>query len=78
MKRFCQHKLSQFNGKAILKVRKKPIIIEAIEINEPFEVETMEGVMKGKAGDFLMKGIDGELYVCDRDIFFRTYDIVED
>jgi hypothetical protein len=26
-------------------------------VDEPFEVETIEGIMKGKAGDWLMIGI---------------------
>ena len=57
--------------------RKKPIIIHAKEINEPFRVNSLEGNYKqGKAGDFLMKGVDGELYICDGDIFRKTYDIV--
>lgn len=55
--------------------RKKPIIIHAKQINEPFRVDTLEGNYKqGKPGDYLMKGVDGELYICDKDIFERTYD----
>ncbi len=54
---------------------KKPIPVQAVQINEPFEVETLEGLMKGKAGDYLIRGIEGEYYVCDRKIFLKTYDI---
>jgi len=32
---------------------------------------------QGKPGDYLMKGIDGELYICDGPIFERTYDFVK-
>ena len=56
------------------KVRKKPIPVEAVQIDEAFEVETLEGIMKGKAGDYLMKGVQGELYVCDKEIFDQTYE----
>lgn len=56
--------------------KKKPIIISYKKIEEPFEVETLEGVMNGKAGDYLMRGVEGELYVCDADIFHKTYDIL--
>jgi len=39
--------------------------------------EELEGNYKqGKAGDYLMQGIDNELYICDKDIFERTYDWV--
>ena len=47
-----------------------------MQINEPFQVETMEGILEGKAGDYLMIGVRGEMYPCDQDIFNETYDIV--
>jgi len=56
---------------------KKPIPVRCIRVNEPFEVETLEGVMKGKAGDWLIVGIHGEMYPIDNEIFKKTYDIVE-
>ena len=56
---------------------KRPIVVHAKQINEEFRVNTLEGNYKqGKAGDYLMKGIDGELYICDGPIFERTYDFV--
>ncbi len=55
---------------------KKPIPIGCVQINEPFEVESLEGLVRGKPGDWLMRGIQGELYVCDREIFEKTYDLV--
>lgn len=62
----------------MLDCRKRPIIIQAKQINEEFQVNTLEGNYKtGKPGDYLMKGIDGELYICDREIFEKTYDWVE-
>lgn len=54
---------------------KKPIPIKCIQIGEPFEVETMEGTLKGKAGDWLMVGVNGEIYPCDREIFEKTYEL---
>jgi hypothetical protein len=57
--------------------RKKPIIIHAKKMHEEFRVNTLEGNYKqGKAGDYLMQGIDGELYICDGPIFEKTYDWV--
>ena len=59
--------------------RKKPIVIPAKQMQDAVRVETMEGDSKlGKAGDYLMKGIEGELYICDREIFEKTYDLVEE
>jgi len=57
---------------------KKPIVVHAKRIDEQFEVESLEGTLYGKPGDYLMKGIDGELYICDGDIFERSYDWVEE
>lgn len=55
--------------------RKKPIVVHAKQIDEEFRVDTLEGNYKqGKPGDYLMRGIDGELYICDREIFEKTYD----
>jgi hypothetical protein len=56
--------------------RKKPITITAYPISEEFEVETLEGTMKGKPGDWLMIGVNGEMYPCDKEIFAKTYDII--
>jgi hypothetical protein len=59
--------------------RKKPIVVHAKKMDEPFRVNSLEGDYKqGKAGDYLVRGIDGELYICDGDIFERSYDWVEE
>jgi hypothetical protein len=56
---------------------KKPLFVHAKLINEEFRVNTLEGNYKqGKPGDYLMRGIDGELYICDGPIFERSYDFV--
>ena len=54
--------------------KKKPIVIQACQIPEEFEVETLEGTMKGKAGDWLIIGVKGEMYPCDDEIFKETYE----
>ena len=56
---------------------KRPIVIHAKRIDEDFRVNTLEGNYKqGKAGDYLMQGINGELYICDGPIFEMTYDFL--
>lgn len=47
---------------------------EAVRVDEPFLVRTLEGDMQGAAGDYLMRGVAGELYPCDADIFENTYE----
>ena len=57
--------------------RKNPLIIQAKQMNEPFEVVTLEGKMTGKAGDYLIIGIKGERYPCDKTVFGLTYELME-
>ena len=91
-----------------MKYRKKPVVIEAIQIvkgmdmlspewfisainaNEiilhgfgkftrdiPWvEINTLEGVMRGNGGDYIIQGVQGELYPCKKEIFEDTYERV--
>lgn len=40
-------------------------------------VATLEGVMRAEPGDWLVRGIAGEFYPCDRAIFSQTFDPVD-
>ena len=53
---------------------KKPIPIRAMQINTTFWVKSLEGNHQGKEGDFLICGIKGELYICDKEIFEESYE----
>ena len=59
------------------KYTKQPVTIEAVQMDEPFVVETMENKrgekLYGDAGDYLIKGVEGELYPCSASVFNRTY-----
>ncbi|SDB36067.1 hypothetical protein SAMN03097699_0899 [Flavobacteriaceae bacterium MAR_2010_188] len=74
MKKIDPKNLEDFKFK---KARKKPVVIECVQIDEPFTVKSIEGKVSGKKDDWLMKGVDGELYICDQHIFKKTYDIVD-
>jgi hypothetical protein len=39
-------------------------------------IHTLEGSMKAKVGDYIIKGIKGEFYPCDEQIFKSTYEQV--
>lgn len=54
------------------KYMKKPVIIEAEQLTEETHIETLEGTMKGNAGDWLIRGVEGELYPCKDEIFKKT------
>ena len=71
------------------KARKKPVVVEFREV-EPKEkvdlagamgelVETREGLLSAFAGrDFIIRGVEGELYPIDKKIFEKTYEVVEE
>lgn len=40
------------------------------------EIKTPEGTMTGNGGDYIIKGINGEIYPCKPDIFEKTYEEV--
>lgn len=89
-----------------MKFRKKPVVIEAIEIKvdnaddlaeftgrdsrvaEVMVAEydgdnprvthvfiyILEGIMRGEIGDWVIRGVEGEFYLCKPDIFAATYE----
>ena len=91
------------------KYRKKPVVIEAVQLlwdtwsemcdhagvgklsdGKPegfnpdghadkigLNIPTLEGLMTALEGDWVIKGIKGELHPCKPDIFEATYELVE-
>jgi hypothetical protein len=59
--------------------RKKPVIVKAYKYkgSEPLFIETLEGRMCALPGDWVITGVNGELYPCKDDIFRKTYEPVE-
>ena len=41
-------------------------------------INTLEGVMKAMPGDYIIKGIQGEVYPCKPDVFEATYEVVNE
>lgn len=61
------------------KWKKLPLEVEAIQIDEDFEVVTTKGeLMYAKAGDYMLRGTAGCLYPVDKKIFEDTYRKVQD
>jgi len=40
-------------------------------------IATLEGKMQGNYGDYIIQGVNGEIYPCKPDIFDKTYEPVE-
>ena len=47
-------------------------------LRRSIEIDTLEGTMDGQSGDWLIRGVQGELYPCKPDIFAATYEAVEE
>lgn len=87
-----------------MKFRKKPVVIEAMQLPQIDQdvtpeliaflrsgtnvkelrdcrggvaIHTLEGVRRGEPGDWVIKGVQGELYPCKADIFELTYEAAE-
>ena len=95
------------------KYRKKPVVIEAIQLNAVdindkmqldaplfdelphwllnagveiyreresdyahLHIKALEGVMTASPGDWIIQGVNGEVYPCKPDIFEKTYEVV--
>lgn len=42
------------------------------------EIMTLEGTMMASPGDYVIQGINGEIYPCKPDIFEKTYEVVDE
>jgi len=61
------------------KARKKPIVVKFREVNGKERIETREGILTAnQEEDYIIQGIDGEIYPIKKSIFYRTYDIIEE
>lgn len=45
-------------------------------VNEIVKIKTLEGVMNVIQGDFIIKGVKGEIYPCKAEVFKETYDYI--
>lgn len=61
----------------IKKYIKKPIVIDAYKTNHRITIDTLEGKMIAEPGDYIITGINGEVYPCKPDIFKKTYEEVK-
>ena len=45
--------------------------------NDYIAIPTLEGMMVARPGDWIIRGVKGELYPCKADIFEATYEAVQ-
>lgn len=44
---------------------------------EGVRINTLEGIMFAPFGHYLIRGVEGEIYGCDPNVFKKTYEIME-
>ena len=61
----------------------KTFRVDGREQTDPFEtsetyciISTLEGMMEGRYGDYIIQGVSGEIYPCKPEIFEKTYEAV--
>ena len=54
----------------------KVTVREIVTFPDRCEILTLEGVMRGEIGDFIIQGVNGEIYPCKPDIFEKSYEAV--
>lgn len=52
---------------------KLPIPIRARRLKNAVQVKTLEGTMIGNPGDWLIEGVNGEMYPCKDEVFRKSY-----
>lgn len=52
--------------------------VSPMEAAHSLQITTLEGIMTANEGDFIIKGVKGEFYPCREDIFYETYEEVEE
>jgi len=61
-------------------IEKGEIFFSSLDPTEPpceLFIKTLEGNMHASIGDYIIRGINGELYPCKPDIFEKTYELAE-
>lgn len=46
-------------------------------LDDGWYIETLEGTMHASVGDYIIEGVNGEIYPCKPDIFEKTYEEVK-
>lgn len=70
-------KFNDIKGESKL-YEKRPIRVRAKRLNEDISIQTREGTLVGKKGEYLIEGIQGEIYPCGDIIFINTYKEVKE
>lgn len=60
------------------KAIKKPIPVKAEQTDKHQNIKTLEGTMHANPGDYIVTGPEGEQWPVKKEIFEKTYKVIED
>lgn len=60
-----------------VKAIKKPIPVNARQVSKKTIVKTIEGTLIAQPGDWILTGVDGEEWPVKKEIFEKTYKVIE-
>lgn len=60
----------------IKEIKAKNVVFVKTETHVQLQILTLEGIMIANPGDFVIRGVQGEIYPCKPDIFEMTYEPV--
>lgn len=52
------------------------LIFDVDSLEKRLYINTLEGDMLVNKGDYIIKGVNSEVYACKPDIFYKTYELV--
>lgn len=68
----------QFDGKNQEEIARFMGVVQYDRHSREITIETLEGTHLARPGDWIIRGVKGELYPCKPDIFEATYEPVGD
>lgn len=60
-----------------INVIKKPIPVKAYQVEKDTVIKTLEGDLIARKGDWVITGVDGEQWPVKKDIFEKTYEVID-
>lgn len=61
-----------------IKAVKKPIPVKAKQTDKHTDIKTLEGIMHANPGDYIITGPEGEQWPVKKEIFEKTYEVIDD
>lgn len=66
------------SARSFKKFKSKPFFVHAYQTDKEFDIVTLEGTLKACKGDWIVRGLSGELYPVKPDVFSQKYEEVSE